>query len=200
MKRFSTTLLAALATVFLLAGCGPADNYQWHGHDVTGVTADLAFQLVDGNKKTVNAGTYAGKVRLVYFGYTYCPDVCPATMAHLAAALGQLTSPQRNKVRVLFISVDPKRDTPQRLKQWTRHFGPDFIGLTGSQKELKWLANRYRISYSYDTPGKNGFYLVNHSSAVFVFDGRGKARLLLKQDENSKEIAEDLAHLIKQTT
>lgn len=199
MKRISLCLFALLAGI-LLTACGSAGNDQWHSHNIDGVTADLAFHLVDENGNQVTAKDYAGKVRLVYFGYTHCPDVCPMEMAHMAAVINKLPKAKRDAVRVLFISVDPKRDPPARLKAWTAHFGPRFIGLTGTQDELRDLAKRFRITYSYNEPNKYGFYVVNHSDAVFVFDGKGEARLLLKQDESIADIAEDLQRLIRQSS
>jgi protein SCO1 len=132
---------------------------------------------------------------LLYFGYTDCPDQCPTTLAALADALRAL-GPQASQVRVLFVSVDPGRDTTAVLKRYVGNFGPEFVGLRGDQAELTRLSKRYRIAYHYEKPDKYGNYEVDHSSAVFVFGRHGRARLLALSDNTPQQVASDLRRLL----
>lgn len=194
-SRLSQAVLACLLCVsVLLAGCSSESEYT--AHDISGVMPELAFELTDENGNRVTAQDFDGRLKLLFFGYTHCPDICPATMARINAALGGLDADVRDDVDVLFLSVDPDRDTPKRLKRFTSSFGKQFVGLTGSQDQLTTLTKRYRITYGYGEPGENGFYLVSHSSAVFVFGPDGKSRLLANQSETVDELTADLKTLL----
>jgi protein SCO1/2 len=184
----------ALLSSLLLAACGGPQ--QWSTKNITGVMPDLKFTLTNEKGRTVHAGTYQGKVKLLYFGYTHCPDICPITLGTIGRALKKL-GPKAKAVRVLFVSVDPKRDDPATLKKYTAAFGPKFVGLTGTQQELHKLVKRYRVSYSYQKPDKNGDYTVNHSAAIFVFDRDGKIRLLMNRTNGAKAMAHDLNQLVE---
>ncbi|MGH7188604.1 MAG: SCO family protein [Burkholderiales bacterium] len=183
--------LAALA--LLLAACGGGG--PWQLKDIKGVVPDLAFRLTDDSGQKVSAADFRGQTVLLFFGYTNCPDVCPTTLAKLSAALKDM-GPAGQSVRVLFVTVDPKRDTLDTLHSYVHAFGPRITGLRGSASELRELAKRYRISYSYGEPDANGDYVVTHSSAVFVFDAEGDARLLILPDSGEKAIAGDLRRLV----
>jgi len=189
--------MCALAACALILGACTRQP-EWHSTDISGIMPELAFTLRSEQDHAVTEADYAGKVNLLYFGYTSCPDVCPATLARLKAALGRLTPGQRNQVRVLFVSVDPKRDDPTRLRQYTDAFGPEFIGLTGTTEQLEALTKRYRTTYSYGKPDAAGFYEVSHASAVYAFDKSGRARLLIRNSDDSKAIAADIARLTEQ--
>lgn len=178
----------------MLSACGGEPEYT--AHDIQGVMPDLAFDLTDESGQAVNAGDYDGTLKLMFFGYTNCPDICPATMARIRAALGGLDEATRQRIDVLFVSVDPKRDSEKRLRLFTSSFGPDFVGLTGTQDQLKTLSKRYRVTYGYGDPNDNGFYLVSHSSAIFVFGPQDKARLLVNQNESVDELTADLKKLL----
>ena len=188
------TFAGLMCAVLLLAGCGGEPEYT--AHDITGVMPDLAFELTDDQGETVTEADYDGRLKLLFFGYTNCPDICPATMSRIRAALGGLDEDVRNDVDVLFLSVDPERDTPKRLKQYTSSFGDEFVGLTGNQDQLKTLTKRYRVTYGYGEPNDNGFYLVSHSSAIFVFGPDGRSRLLVNQTETVDELTADLKKLL----
>ena len=177
----------------LLAACGGGG--PWQLKDIKGVVPDLAFNLTDDSGRKVDAADYRGQVVLLFFGYTNCPDVCPTTLVKLSAALNRMGEAAQ-RVRVLFVTVDPKRDTLDVLHRYAGAFGPRITGLRGSEAELHALAKRYRISYSYGEPDANGDYEVTHSSAVFVFDATGAARLLILPDSGEKAIAHDLERLL----
>ena len=191
-KRFLlVAALCSLATV--LNGC--SQDKSWSLVNITGVMPPLVFSLTDDTGREVTADTYRGKIVTMYFGYTHCPDVCPATMARISQALLKLGS-GATKVQMLFVTVDPKRDTPQLLKDYTQAFGPEFIGLRTDDDELRQLTKRYRVTYSLGEPDTHGNYDVTHSSAVFIFDGAGKARLMAESSDSATAIAHDLRQLI----
>ena len=176
-----------------LAGCG--GGKPWHATDITGSMPALDFAMTrasDGAE--VTAADYRGRVTILYFGYTHCPDICPATLANLSDMLNRL-GPDAGKVRVLFVTVDPNRDTPAVLKQYAAAFAPQVEGLRGSDNALADLARRYRIAYSVKTQPT---YEVMHSSAVFFFDATGRARLVTLSTDNTAGLAEDVKRLISE--
>ena len=191
-------LICALGLSCILEACsGPKHpTTALHGDDISGVMPSLEFTLTRPSGATMTAADVRGKTVLLYFGYTHCPDVCPATLAKLAQALKRL-GPAAAAVRVLFVSVDPKRDSGQALGSYASYFGPQVMGLTGTDDQLTALTKRYRVAYRRDAPDANGDYAVYHSSAVFVFDQDGSARLLATPAETSDELAEDLKAVIR---
>lgn len=185
---------AAIALAGMLAACTRNDP-QFALKDVNGLIAPLEFNLTDQDEHAVTAADYRHDLVLLYFGYTQCPDECPTTLTTLANALHEL-GPGASQVRVLFVSVDPQRDTTAVLKRYVSNFGPEFVGLRGDQAELTELSKRYRIAYHYEKPDKYGNYEVDHSSAVFVFDKEGRARLLALSDNTPQQVATDLRRLL----
>ena len=185
---------AALVLTAAVSGCVPRDpNYALKS--IRGLVSPLEFQMTDQDGQPVTAADYRHELVLVYFGYTECPDQCPATLATLANALHAL-GPQASRVKVLFVTVDPGRDTVGVLKRYVNNFGPQFVGLRPDQDELTALSKRYRIGYHYEKPDRYGNYEVDHSSAVFIFDGAGRARLLALTDNTSQQVASDLHRLL----
>jgi len=191
-----TRWLVTLAACLLLTACqaqGP-----WQLKRIDGLMPDLSFALTDDTGHPVSARHYLGKPVLLFFGYTSCPDVCGSTLLRLAGAIAQLPGGQ-DAVTVLFVSVDPTRDTPERLRRYLGAFGPEFVGLRGDDDALDALVRRYRVTYAYSTPDAQGQYEVTHSSGVFIFDGQGRARLLAGPNDWSVPIAGDLKRLIART-
>lgn len=191
-------LLAAVA--LLLAACAPQP--KWQLDNVAGHLPDLKFQLTNDLGQHVTAASYRGKVVLLYFGYTHCPDVCPLTLVHLHSVLENMGK-AASDVRVLFVSVDPARDTVPVLHQYVTAFDPRIVGLTGSQNELAELAKRYRAFYQREAPASassSGNYEVTHSSAIYIFDRDGHARLLATPGSTNDEILHDLKILVGQAT
>ncbi|HEY3783877.1 MAG TPA: SCO family protein [Steroidobacteraceae bacterium] len=190
-------MLSAALAAGGLSACTESDGPRFHAKDITGVLPALTFQLTAGSGRTLTAADVRGKTTLLYFGYTQCPDACPMTLTYIDDALKQLGAEAGN-VRVLFVSVDPQRDTPQVLKRYAATFGSEFIGLTGTDDQLTRVTKRYRVAYRRDTPDSNGDYTVYHSSAVFVFDRDGHARLLATPTGTNDGLAADLKTLIDQ--
>ncbi|MEO9132927.1 MAG: SCO family protein, partial [Sphingomonas sp.] len=173
----------ALAFAGALASC--SRSADWHNTDVTGSLPALDFTMTrarDG--KTVSAADYRGKVTLLYFGYSFCPDVCPLTLSNVAQVMQSL-GPASSNVRVLFVTVDPDRDTLDILKRYETAFGPQVDALRGTPDQLLALARRYRVAYSV-TPGKGDAYEVTHSSGIYAFDRAGKPRLLISSLSSGK--------------
>lgn len=193
MRARLTTLVLGLALTWL-GGCSHEPPY--HLQSITGLMPRLEFQLMDDDGRVVNAEHYRGSLVLLYFGYTHCPDVCPTTLAALGAALGRL-GPDAGRVKVLFVTVDPARDTAPVLKRYMSYFGPQFIGLRGDDDALRPLIRRYRVAYHRDPPDQNGNYAVEHSSVVFVFDANGRARLLGRDSDAPDAVAQDLHRLLQ---
>jgi protein SCO1/2 len=174
----------------MLAGCGR--DKPWHATDITGAMPRLEFVMTRaGDGAAVTAKEYRGRVTILYFGYTNCPDICPTTLANLADMLQKL-GPDADKVRVLFVTVDPGRDTLPVLKKYVAAFAPQIDGLSGGDNALADLARRYRVAYSVKTKPT---YSVMHSSAVFFFDAAGRARLVTLSTDDTAGLAEDVKRL-----
>jgi protein SCO1/2 len=191
MKNF-----AALGLALALAACGRGEMHAG-ASDITGVMPDLSFKMVRANDGAqVTARDYRGKAVALYFGYTHCPDECPTTLANLANVLHAL-GPSAKEVRVLFVSVDPKRDSLPILKAYVSTFAPEIDGLRGTDDQIAALARRYRVLYRV-TPALEGKDAeVMHSDSTFFFDPSGRARLVTTSTGNTKAIATDLRNLVK---
>jgi len=187
--------LGALLLVGLLVGCGRSAP-PWGLRDITGLMPPLDFSLTEAsNGAAVHGKDFRGHVVLLYFGYTHCPDVCPTTLSHLVRAVAAL-GPQAEQVRILFVTVDPARDTLAQLKTYAAAFGPQVVALRGSQDKIKALTKRYRVTYGYGKPDAHGDYEVSHSSAVYVFDREGDVRLLADSTAEPPIITGDLKRLL----
>ncbi|HEY4941993.1 MAG TPA: SCO family protein [Rhizomicrobium sp.] len=187
--------LAAIALLLLAAACGKQDS-QWHATDITGAMPALDFAMTRANDgKPVRAADYRGKVVVLYFGYTHCPDICPTTLANLSEVLQKLDG-RADAVRVLFVTVDPVRDTPPLLKGYVNSFAPQIDGLSGTPDQLAALARRTRVAYSV-TPASPGHpYEVMHSNAVFFFDRSGRARLVSTETKDIDGLTADVKRLL----
>ncbi len=197
-RRLAAGLLAGALTL-AMAGCD--EPQPWHETEITGALPPLALTMTRADDgRTVTAADYRGKIVLLYFGYTFCPDVCPLTLSNIAQILDRL-GPQADQVRVLFVTVDPDRDTLPVLKQYADAFGPEVDGLRGDPGQLAALAKRYRVAYSVAPKTAEHDYEVSHGSAVYVFDRSGEVRLLLSSlSTGTPEIpdtAADLRRLIE---
>jgi len=187
--------LGVLLLTALIAACG-RNAEPWALHDVTGLMPDLDFTLTRASDGVqVHGKDFRGRVVLLYFGYTHCPDVCPTTLSLLSRSVVALGA-EAGQVRILFVSVDPKRDSLPVLKKYAAAFGPEVVGLSGTQDELHALTKRYRVSYGYGKPDAKGSYEVSHSSAVYVFDRRGEVRLLTGGSDTASAITGDLRRLL----
>ena len=180
---------AALLLALMLAACGRS---PFHMTDISGAMPRLDFHMTRASDGApVTGESYRGHVTLLYFGYTNCPDVCPATLANLAGMLAKL---QNKNVQILFVSVDPRRDSLALLHRYVRAFSSQIDGLRGTDNQLADLARRYRVAYSVDPKPP---YTVMHSNAVFVFDRDGQARLVTTDTSDPTAMAEDVQALLQ---
>jgi protein SCO1/2 len=183
---------AVLILALILAGCSkPAQNQQsFQMTDISGGMPKLDFRMTaDG--KPVTAADFRGKVVALYFGYTHCPDVCPATLANLADMAAKVADPD---VRVLFVTVDPERDTDAVMADYAKAFSPQVVGLRSTPNALASLARTYRVAYEVK---KGPPYEVMHSNAVFFFDKDGRARLVTTDTSDAAAMAEDVKQLLQ---
>ncbi|HBY07708.1 MAG TPA: SCO family protein [Chloroflexi bacterium] len=170
--------------------------YQFHGTVLQSPQPAPDFELEAAHGQKVSLKNFQGKLVLLYFGYTFCPDVCPATLSELAKALDILGS-QAQDVQVIMISVDPGRDTPEMLAEYVAHFDPSFLGVTGTPEEIAQTAALYGIFYEAHEGTAATGYLVDHTATVMVIDQKGHLKLIFPFGMPAEEIAADLAYLLK---
>ncbi|WP_414673595.1 SCO family protein [Marinobacter sp. UBA2688] len=190
--------MALLASLVMLGGCF-GDDENWNGKDISGLMPELAFELTGTSGDTVTAKQTDGNIRLLFFGFTSCPDICPATLQKLSRAVKDLPAEMRANTQIVFVSVDPQRDTPERIDSYVSFFSDRAIGLTGEEPALRELSKRYRTTFGYDEPDAEGNYNVSHSGAVYVFDREGKARLLIRPELSVEDIRTDLVALAEES-
>ena len=154
------------------------------------------FELIDGDGRTVTERDFRGQHMLVYFGYTFCPDVCPMTLFSASQALDGIGPELASKVRLVFISIDPERDTPEVVKDYAGHFHPGTVGLTGTPEQVAAAARAYRVYYRKADPEEDGFYLVDHSSILFLMDGEGRFVTHFSHQTTADEMAVALNKLL----
>jgi protein SCO1 len=190
-------LLASVAVLLALgiAGCGPATP-KFRGSDVTGVTYAHDFRLNDHTGKTRTLADFRGKVVVVFFGYTHCPDFCPTTLSELAAVLKQL-GPDAARVQVLFVTVDPERDTPELLAQYVPAFDPSFLGLYGDAAATAATAKEFKIIYQKQPGATPGTYSMDHSAGTYLFDPQGRLRVYESYGQGPGALAHDIGELLK---
>ena len=195
--------------LILLAGCGaetPLPSLSGiKGTDITharefghsGQSGERRLALNDHNGRAITLETFKGKLVVLFFGYTHCPDVCPTTLSDMAAALKLMQPDSVAKVQVLFATVDPARDTPEILKAYVPYFHPDFLGLHGSPEQVAQAANEFKIVYHKQVEAGASDYLIDHSAGSYVLDRQGRLRLYLPFATSPADIANDLQVLLK---
>lgn len=190
--------LAAVGVVaaFTLAACQPApQSPTFQAANITGVDFARDFRLTDHNGQVRTLADFKGKVVAIFFGYTHCPDVCPTTLSDFAAALQQL-GPQADRVQVIFVTLDPQRDTPELLKQFVPAFNPGFLGMFTDAESLKHLASEFKVVYQKTSVKAADDYLIDHSAGTYVYDPQGRLRLLVPYGSSPDAIAQDLKTLL----
>jgi len=190
MKR----LAAFVALLFLLSGCG-SGKPAFQNSDITGANVGREFSLTDHTGKSRTLADFRGKVVVVFFGFTRCPDACPSTLAELKLVLAELGDDAR-RVQVLFITVDPERDTQALLAQYVPAFHPSFLGLHGDRAATEKVAREFKVFYQKVPGSRPDNYTIDHTSASYVFDAQGRIRLLVKHGDGRALLA-DLKTLLK---
>jgi len=195
-------IIASLAAGALAAGAGSLlvacsqSKPQFKAIDLTGADYAKDFQLADHNGQPRSLKDFRGKLVVVFFGYTQCPDVCPTTMAELAEAK-KLLGPDGAKVQGLFVTVDPERDTPEVLKSYMTNFDPGFLALRGTPEQLAAVAKEFKVYYKKADGKTPGSYTMDHSAASYVYDTQGRLRLYTRYGSGGQALASDLQLLLK---
>lgn len=184
--------------LFIIAAAGA---WWWNSSQPTPIPehlqrmgGDFTLQSVDG---PVALADFRGNVVLIYFGYTNCPDACPMTLANWARAFKSLPDEERSRVRGMLVSVDPERDTPELLKEYTTFFHPNTIGVTGTIDELRKVTSLYRSDFVVENEDESDGYEVAHMSFVYVIDPQGKVRDLLAHESRPDEILKSIHNALK---
>ena len=191
---------ALLPLLLLLAACG-SNGGQYPGPaPLAGAAIGGPFTLVDSTGKTVKWSDFDGKYRIVYFGYTYCPDVCPTDVQRTMQGFARFKKAEpalAAQVQPMFISIDPARDTPPKVGEFVHAFSNDMIGLTGTADQVKQAASAFKVYYAKGKQGADGQYLMNHSSAVYLMGRKGEPIALLPVDQGPDAVAAELKRWIR---
>ncbi len=187
---------AAASGVGVLAGCERiATSAAFKAVDITGAAYAQDFDLPDAEGRRRQLADFKGKLVVVFFGFTQCPDVCPTTLLELAEAR-KLMGADGSRVQGIFVTLDPERDTAELLKAYVANFGADLVALRGTPEEIKATAKQFKIFYA-KVPGKTpSSYTVDHTAASYVFDTQGKVRLFTRYGMGAQALADDLKLLL----
>lgn len=189
MPRFWSIIIFSL----LAAACG-GEQPGFKSTDITGVEYGAKLELVDHFGRPRRLQDWRGKAVVLFFGFTHCPDVCPTTLAEASSALKKL-GPHAERVQVLFVTVDPARDTQKALADYVSAFDPRFIGLRGDEEATRRVAKEFKIYY--ETRKQGDGYTVDHSAQTYVLDPQGRLRLLVRHDRLAQDLAHDLRLLLE---
>ncbi|MFN7536171.1 MAG: SCO family protein [Burkholderiales bacterium] len=194
LRRQALLKISAVCAALALSGCTPSTP-TFQNTDISGADFGKNFTLTDHTGKTRSLSDYQGKVVLIFFGFTQCPDVCPTTLAELSEVMKKLGS-GADRVQVLFITVDPERDTQTVLGQYVPAFDPRFVGLTGSVEQIAAVAKDFKAFYQ-KVPTPNGSYTVDHFSGMYAFDATGRIRLFIRYRAPMDSVVADVKTLLK---
>lgn len=189
---------ALIALACMVAACGQPVAPKFQLTDVTGANFGKSLSLTDHTGKPRTLADFQGKVVVVFFGFTQCPDVCPTTLAEIAKVVNELGA-DGGKVQVLFVSVDPERDTRELIKQYVTAFHPSFLGLVGDAEATARTAREFKV-YVQKQPAKNGGYSVDHSAGTFILDQQGRLRLFAQYGAGAAALLGDIRILLQQTS
>ena len=187
-------VLTGVLLIGLMTAC--TQKQAFTNTDITGLDFAQNFSLTDHNGKPRMLADFKGKAVLVFFGYTQCPDVCPTTMAEMATVMQQL-GPQADRLQVLFITLDPARDTPALLAQYVPAFDKRFLGLYGDAAATAKVAKDFKIFFQ-KVPGRNpGSYTIDHTAGSYLFDPQGRVRVFVRHDQGAAPIVHDVKLLLE---
>jgi protein SCO1 len=190
-----TTICRWLLAAALLAGCDSGPKFR--STDITGAPYGKALELSDAQGRPRRLEDWRGKALVLFFGFTRCPDVCPTTLAEVAGAVKSLGA-DAERVQVLFITLDPERDTQQVIGDYVRAFDPRFIALRGDAAATQQVAKDFKIFYEKRKQGET--YTIDHSSQLYVMDAQGRLRLLVRHNRIGQDLAADLRTLLKESS
>jgi len=187
-----------LLVLLLMLGACQQGRPGFRATDITGADFGRDFALTDHIGKPRSLADFRGRVVVMFFGYTHCPDVCPITLAELAAVVKKL-GPDGDRVQVLLVTVDPERDTPQVLSQYVTAFNPRFLALRGTAEETARVAKEFKIIYQKIAGVRPDSYTMDHSAGTYIFDTQGRLRLYVSYGQGPEIFAPDIALLLKQS-
>lgn len=194
-------LKVVLPTVVVMLGLAVGVYFfrphTFHGTVIQSPEPSFDFKLkgIDGD---VSLSDYRGKLVLIYFGYTFCPDICPATLANVGQALRNLGENKASEVQTIMVSLDPERDTPEKLAGYVTHFHPSFIGITGTEQDIAQVTSLYGIFYQVQPGSDATGYLIDHTATLLVIDREGYLKLVFPFGVTVDEIADDLEYMLRQ--
>ncbi|WP_448587616.1 SCO family protein [Thermocrinis sp.] len=189
-------LTVLLTLAFLVLSCKKEHKFNGHFYDAPAYDFELTSQ--EGNRVKLSDFLKQKRIVLLFFGYTFCPDVCPTALTTMANTMENLSEKERERVQVLFISVDPERDKPEVLKAYVPFFHPTFIGLTGSPEEIAKTAKEYKAYYRKVEGESKGGYLVDHTATIYLITPDKKIKLLYTEAKQVPDkMAEDIKYLLK---
>ncbi len=197
-RKLLAVLCCALACALTLAACDgkpPAPKASFASTDITGATYGKALELTDHTGKPRTLADYRGKVVVVFFGYTHCPDVCPTTLAEMAQIKKQL-GPDGDKLQVLFVTLDPERDTQEALAGFVPAFDPSFVALRGDEAQTQKAAADFKVFMQKVKSRDSAAYTIDHTAATYVFDPQGNVRLFIRHGQDPAAVLNDIRQLI----
>ncbi len=197
-KRNALKIAGAASFSILLAAC-IGEKPQFKAIDITGADYARDFQLTDHNGQARSIKDFKGKVVVVFFGFTQCPDVCPTSMAELAE-VKKMLGKDGDRLQGLFVSVDPERDTPQVLKAYMANFDPTFLALSAPPDKLAEMAKDFKVYYKKVEGKTPGSYTMDHSAGSYVYDTQGNVRLYTRYGSGAPALASDVQQLLKQAS
>lgn len=199
-RRRVVRWLPVLAAGGLLAACdqapGAGQSSAFRGIDITGASYGRDFTLADVNGQRRTLADYRGKVVMLYFGFVQCPDVCPTALTRASAVMQQL-GPDASQVQLLFVTVDPERDTPELLRDYMAAFDPSFAALSGTPEQIKAAADEFRVYYRKVPTGST--YTMDHTALTYLFDRQGRIRAAMRHEQTADDYAADVKKLLAET-
>jgi len=194
MFRIFMKHLILLSLLALLSACSKPTSPAFHSTDITGSAIGGGFTLIDQHGKSRSLADFKGRVVAVFFGFAHCPDICPTTLSKLNLAVKKLGD-EETKTQVIFITVDPERDTPTVVAQYASSFNSGFIGLSGDKPTIEKIATQFKVAHKKrDSATRN--YGVDHSAGIYVFDTNGKLRLYANSEKNADMLSADIRLLL----
>jgi len=192
------SLVSLILTTLVVSGCSVSGSgNDFYGNVVDHTEFGRGFSLSDPQGRKRHLADYRGKVVVLFFGYTQCPDVCPSTLSTLAETM-RLLGNESARVQVLFITLDPERDTPALLAAYVPQFNAGFVGLSGDTRAIAETAREFRVIYQkhFDNERKTGSYSLDHSTYTYLYDPQGRLRLIEKYGETAEHLAADIRRLL----
>jgi protein SCO1/2 len=192
-------LLALVAGVAMLSATGIVSASEFRTSDITGQGyGDAMPRLVGPDGRARTRDDFKGRVTILFFGFTHCPELCPTTLSNMSAILDQLGE-DRERVQIAFITVDPERDTPEVLRDYMSAFGPNFIGLTGEPLAIRRAAKTFKVFFQ-KKPLRDGDYTMDHSTVIYILDPQARVRLISTANRPPKDVAHDILELLLESS